>query len=97
MKINSINTAYNYNNKYNTSFKRTAVPYPEYRAAYNVAQKNSVIDTLINKISNLFSPEVTKEAVNIKKNIDTVFETSKKNLKPHKSVSAEQALISVLA
>lgn len=97
MKINSINTAYNYNNKYNTAFRRTAVPYPEYKSAYYVAQKNTAIDTLINKISNLFSPEVTKEAVNIKKNIDTVFEASKKNVKSKNSLSAEQALLSVLA
>lgn len=74
MKVNSIN-----NTLYNTktqrpSFKHTAVPYPEYEKAY-AAKNNSenIFSVLISKVSDLFKPEVTKEAKEIKAQIDKLY------------------------
>lgn len=75
MKINSI-SSFNYNvNK--TSFKHSAVPYPEYESAYSynndsefVSQK---VDSIVAKLSSLFSPKVTKEAKSIKSDIDSIY------------------------
>ena len=85
MKVNSINNLYNYNNK--QSFKRTAVPYPEY--AYACNENDSVLNTLANKISQLFSPKVTKDAVEIKSKIDKIYDPA--------SLSPREQLLSVLA
>lgn len=77
MKINSIN---NLNASYQAfktpAFKHTAVPYPEYKDAYVIySNKNrSVIDILSDKISDLFHPEISKEAKNIKSQINLVFD-----------------------
>lgn len=88
MKVNSINSI-NYNS-YKPSFKHTAVPYPEYEKAYKYAtSSNSVMSTIINKISDLFSPEVTKEAVEIKSQIDKLYNI--------KTPSPKEHLLSVLA
>lgn len=73
MKINSINNVTsNYNKQ---GFKRTAVPYPEYNKAYTYnSQTESVINSLVDKISELFHPSVTKEAVDIKQKIDSIYD-----------------------
>ena len=88
MKINAIN---NINNNYNKqSFKRTAVPYPEYFKAYTQQCKTErVFNTLVDKISDLFHPDVTKEAVEIKSKIDKIYDP--------KYVSPKGQLLSVLA
>lgn len=100
MKINSIHTAYNKTtNRYNTNFKRTAVPYPEYRSAYIVScKKASGIESIVNKISDFFSPEVTTEAKHIQRHIDKAYAEAIKNVKPNKHTKdAKQALLTVLA
>lgn len=99
MKINSINNAYITNKNINKSFKATAVPYPEYKAAYIVScKKAGAVEKLVDKIAEFFSPKVTKEAKNIQKTIDFAFEEAAKNVKPNRtSRSAQQALLSVLA
>ena len=99
MKINSINNAYITNNNKNKSFKASAVPYPEYKTAYIVScKKAGTIEKMVDKISEFFSPKVTKEAKNIQKTIDLAFEEAAKNVKSNRtSKSAKQALLSVLA
>ncbi len=75
MKINSINNSFNYNlNK--PSFKHTAVPYPEYENAYNSNYNNddNKISILVKKISELFNPQVSKQADVIKNNIDEIYD-----------------------
>lgn len=76
MKINSISSTNYINNSYKQSFKHVAVPYPEYENAYIAKHTNpeNKIAALINKISDLFHPEVTKEAKNIKSKIDDAYE-----------------------
>lgn len=71
MKINAIN-AYNQNNNNNkASFKKTAVPYPEYEYAY-YQQQTDIISYIADKLSKLFNPKVDKEAQMIKENIDSL-------------------------
>lgn len=88
MKINAVN---NINNNYNKqSFKRTAVPYPEYFKAYTQQAKTErVFNTLVDKISELFHPDVTKEAIEIKSQIDKIYDP--------KFSSPKGQLLSVLA
>lgn len=92
MKINSINTINNTNVIKQASFKRTAVPYPEYKDAYYADRDNiqDTITTIISKISDLFHPEVTKEADKIKSKIDDIYDRY-----PEKAVRKQ--LLSVLA
>lgn len=87
MKINSINNTISNNNK-SISFQRTAVPYPEYRAAYIYPEQTSTITSLVNKISELFHPQVTREAVEIKSKIDSIYATQ---------ATPQEQLLSVLA
>ena len=88
MKVNSINTINNNYNKY--SFKRTASPYPDYENAYLYAKSSDTfVNSLINKITALFNPEVTKEAVEIKSQIDKLYSV--------KTPSPKEQLLSVLA
>ena len=91
MKVNSINSINTINNNsYKQSFKHTAVPYPEYEKAYLYADKSSsFVSSIINKISDLFNPEVTKEAVEIKSKIDKLYSV--------KTPSPKEHLLSVLA
>lgn len=78
MKINAINNI-NYNKP---SFKRTAVPYPEYKRGYVYPSKTErIFNTLVDKISDLFHPDVTKEAVEIKSKIDRIYDASSKSPK----------------
>ena len=88
MKVNSINSI-----KYNTykqSFKHTAVPYPEYEKAYKyTTSSENIVSSIINKISDLFNPEVTKEAIEIKSKIDKLYSV--------KTPSPKEHLLSVLA
>ena len=75
MKINSINNTISNNSK-SISFQRTAVPYPEYRSAYLPSSEyssQSRISLIVDKISKLFNPEVTKEAKQIKNQIDNLY------------------------
>lgn len=88
--INSINTISNYSNKLNNpSFKHTAVPYPEYENAYVHKQVgfHDKISILVAKLSDLFHPEVTKQANEIKSQIDSIYDDK----------SAKKQLVSVLA
>lgn len=82
MKINSIN---NINNNYNKpSFKRTAVPYPEYKTAYIIkAGEDTLVSSIKNKINEIFRPDVTKEALNIKNQIDSFYGTQEADPKQH--------------
>jgi hypothetical protein len=78
MKINAINTI-NYNNTNKPAFKHVAVPYPEFESAYHkqtytVEEK---LNAILDKISALFTPAVSKEASTIKTGIDTIYETEK--------------------
>ena len=54
MKVNSINTINI--NFLKPSFKHSAVPYPEYEAAYY--NSDSVLEAITYKISQLFSPKL---------------------------------------
>lgn len=94
MKVNAI-SSFNYNSN-RPSFKHTAVPYPEYENAYYNTPDSleTKIIGLANKISDLFSPKVTKEAAEIKSGIDTVY--SKQTDKKAK-IAAQKQLLSVLA
>ena len=76
MKVNSISSL-NYNkSNYNTpSFKRTAVPYPEYKSAYETKKHESPISIIVDRIHDLFSPKVTNESRIIKAEIDKLVDT----------------------
>ena len=92
MKINSINTINKTSALKQPSFKHTAVPYPEYKDAYDIKQYDlqDRISNIVTKIADLFHPEVTKEAKVIKSQIDDIYDK-----KPAKA--AKQQLLSVLA
>lgn len=88
MKVSSINNISHNNSR--ISFKKTAVPYPEYNSSYSYdSQSDKMIYSLISKISELFHPDVTKEAANIKSKIDNIYEP--------KTVNPKDRLLSVLA
>ncbi len=78
------------------SFTHTAVPYPEYTNINDNSdnENKGIIEELAGKISNLFHPQVQKEAADIKANIDSLYETNKKT---NEAVSAPQKLLSVFA
>lgn len=98
MKINSINNINTFKTANKAqSFKGLPVAYPEYKDAYVYKRDNTLIDNVITKLTKLFSPEVTKEATQIKNSIDNVFENPYYYLKLNNNVSAEQALLTVLA
>lgn len=88
MKVNSI-SSFNYNKtNYNTpSFKRTAVPYPEFKSAYETKKQESTINIIVDRICDLFSPKVTKESKVIKAEIDKLID----------SKAPQAHLVSVLA
>ena len=90
MRVNAINNV-NYNRSV-PSFKHTAVPYPEYINAYKTCDRSieSTILSTIEKLTDLFSPKVTKEAQEIKSGIDSLYANSAKK-------AAKQRLVSVLA
>ncbi len=88
MKINSINNT-SFNNNKSISFKKTAVAYPEYRNAYIYPETSKgAINSLVEKISGLFHPQVTKEAVEIKAKIDSIYATQQ---------TPKEQLLSILA
>lgn len=89
MKINSINNTYNNRNNNVQSFKRSAVPYPEYASAYVFTRETGIVDSLISKVSKLFTPEISSESAKIKSQIDNLYST---NLEDPK-----KALLTVLA
>ena len=89
MKINSINNVYNVKTNNNQSFKASAIPYPEYASAYVFTRETGIVDSLISKVSKLFSPEVSKESAKIKSQIDSLYSINSENPK--------KALLSVLA
>ena len=90
MKINSISSV-NYNQK-GTSFKHTAVPYPEYENAYANRQSGGLsLREIKEKVQALFSPKVTKEAINIKSGIDSLYDDTVQTSNP------KSELLSVLA
>ena len=68
-----------YRSEYKPSFKQTAVPYPEYKMLNYIEENNrNIIEKLTDKISGLFKPEVINEAVDIKKNIDKIYDSDEK-------------------
>lgn len=85
MKINAINNTYNNVQ----SFKKTAIPYPEYASAYVFKKEAGIVDTFVSKMAKLFSPEVTQESAKIKNQIDSLYNVNTENPK--------KALLSVLA
>ena len=61
------------------SFKHTAVPYPEYQNAYETSgSKENLFDVIITKLNDIFHPEVSAQAKNIKHQIDTIFDEGNK-------------------
>ena len=86
MKINSINNLYSNNIQ---NFKRSAVPYPEYAAAYVFTKETGIVDTFVTKMAKLFSPEVSQESTKIKNQIDSIYNVNTENPK--------KALLTVLA
>lgn len=92
MKINAINSA-----TYMTSglsFKHSAVPYPEYEDAYNIGNKSDTITRVVDKISALFTPEVTKKSQEIKNDINKIYSDGKN---VDLSNNPKKHLLSVLA
>lgn len=88
MKINSI-TNYGQVSR-NLNFKHTAVPYPEYENAYGKNNNEvNVVESFVQKIAELFSPKVSKEANAIKQEIDYIYSDSQ--------ITPKQALLSVIA
>lgn len=81
MKINAINSAIY--SKGRPGFKSTAVPYPEYRDAYIIERLplDERISNFVSRISDLFTPSVTKEAKEIKSEINSIFEDDETNPK----------------
>lgn len=76
MKINSINSINTFGRPgAPRSFKHTAVPYPEYENAYiyDSSDNKGFFGKIAEKISDLFNPAVSKEAKDIKSQIDTIF------------------------
>lgn len=92
MKINAINSA-GYMTK-DVSFKHTAVPYPEYESAYNKQSRTDAITRVVDKISALFTPEVTKKSQKIKEDINKIY--SNENISSYEQ-SPKNHLLSVLA
>ena len=94
MKVNSI-SSFNYNS-IRPSFKHTAVPYPEYESAYYNAPDTfgTKILNIADKITELFSPKVTKEASQIKANIDDVYANKTVDID---ELPPKKQLLSVLA
>lgn len=92
MKINSI-SSFNYNSN-NINFKRTAGPYPEYANGYKLQQSSfeKQVTNVIDKISAIFSPEVTNESAKIKSGIDNIYTN-----KALQDSNPKAQLISVLA
>ena len=86
MKINAINNLYNNNFQ---SFKRSAIPYPEYASAYVFTKEDNIVDTFVTKMAKLFSPEVSQESAKIKNQIDSIYNVNSENPK--------KAFLSVLA
>ena len=88
MRVNSINTIQSiYNAK--PSFKHTAVPYPEYSNAY--LPEKTFSEKLADTFKKLFNPQVSKEAENIKNQIDACYDDTTECDDPKK------CLLSVLA
>ena len=79
MKVNSINLINTYSKP---SFKHTAVPYPEYANAYKNNDNNG-INSLLNKISSFFTPQVTNEAKEIKEQINNIYTDNNTSAKKH--------------
>lgn len=92
MKINSINSI-NYMSK-EISFSHTAVPYPEYENAYYYHNNQSSINRAVDRISALFSPEVTQKSQFIKDNINKIYD---KNIQQNSYNEPGKHLLSVLA
>lgn len=82
MKISSINSINTFGRPGSPrSFKQTAVPYPEYIDAYiyDSADEKGFFGKIADKISDLFNPQVSKEAKEIKSQINTIFDEKQKN------------------
>ena len=79
----------------NISFRHTAVPYPEYENAYYTQNQPQVVSRVIEKISALFTPEVTQKSQEIKNGINKIYEAGKQ--KPEFSGNPKKQLLSVLA
>ena len=73
MKINPINQT-NYMTK-GVSFKHTVVPYPEYENAYHNQERTSSVTRFVDRLSSLFTPEVSHKSKIIKDNINRLYES----------------------
>lgn len=90
MRVSSINSFNQYNCiKNKQSFKHTAVPYPEFENSYKTkpASVKFSINNIISRISELFHPQVSKDAKEIKNQIDKIYDKK----------SADKHLVSALA
>ena len=85
MKINAINNTYNNVQ----SFKKTAIPYPEYASAYVFKKEAGIVDTFVSKMAKLFTHEISSESAKIKSQIDNLYSTNIEDPK--------KALLTVLA
>ncbi len=93
MKINAINNS-NYMTR-DVSFKSAVVPYPEYENAYYKQSRPDAITRVVDKISALFTPEVTKKSQEIKNDINKIYDNGNQNANFVKSPQTH--LLSVLA
>ena len=74
MKVNAINST-----MYMTkapAFSHIAVPYPEYEK-YSKRNQSSSVERIVDRLSALFTPEVTKKSQEIKNNINKIYDTPK--------------------
>lgn len=86
MRVNAINNFYPQVQR--TSFGHTAVPYPEYEKAYHKNTGNNIVNSFALKLSSVFSPEVKKNAREIKNEINGLYDNTDKNVKKSLSLYA---------
>lgn len=79
MRINAINNFYPQVQR--TNFGHTAVPYPEYEKAYHRNTGNNIVNSFALKLASVFSPEVKKNAEDIKTEINGLYENADKGKK----------------
>lgn len=77
MKINYISNINNFSNYSKAvKFGHTAVPYPEYEHIQTSNNQHDVFSIISHKISDFLHPEVSKQAKEIKSQIDSVFDAN---------------------
>ena len=94
MKVNPINNT-TYSPK-TVSFKHTARPYPEYdnRDTYNKPSQYAIL-RFVDRLSALFTPEITQKSQEIKNDINRIYSAPVKN--PDFNGNPHRQLLSVFA